>query len=261
MRLLKDAVFSLQAVTDLPLQIDTSSTEAMEAALRIYNGKAMINSVNGKAESMESIFPLAKKYGGVVVALCLDENGIPKDAEGRVKIAKKILSEAERYGIDKKDLIFDPLAMTVSADREAAKETLKAVELIKKELGCNTSLGLSNVSFGLPGRELVNSTFFAMALERGLDAAIMNPFSEDMMSVYHSYRALSSLDDGFVDYTAYAEKLESRKAENSPTKATKEQSFSSELARSIIKGLKEQAASATEALLLTHAPMHSKKVV
>ena len=171
--MLTNTVCELQAVTDLPLQIDTSDIHAMEAALRRYNGKAMINSVNGKMESMEAIFPLVKKYGGLVVALTLDENGIPKTAEGRFAIAEKIIKTAAAYGIEKKDLIFDTLAMTISADTSAAMATLTALGRIKHELGCHTSLGVSNISFGLPNRDAVNCTFFALALENGLSAAIL----------------------------------------------------------------------------------------
>ena len=160
-------VCELQAIINLPLQIDTSNVLAMEKALRIYNGKAMVNSVNGKEESMSAVFPLVKKYGGLVVCLTLDENGIPEKAEDRFQIAQKILQKAKEYGIDKKDLIFDPLALTVSADKSAAKETLKAVRLITEELGANTSLGVSNVSFGLPQRDIINGAFFTMALNEG----------------------------------------------------------------------------------------------
>ena len=198
------SVCELQAIINLPLQIDTADPCAMEAALRRYNGKAMINSVNGKAESMRAIFPLVKKYGGVVVALTLDEDGIPSTAEGRVAIAKKILQTAGEYGIDKKDLIFDPLAMTVSADPRAAIETLLAVRRIREELGCHTSLGVSNVSFGLPNRDAVNSTFFAEALENGLSAAIMNPYSVDMLKVWHTHRVLHGQDENCADYIAFA---------------------------------------------------------
>ena len=207
--MLKNAVCELQAVVNTPLQIDTSNPVAMETALRRYNGKAMINSVNGKKESMESVFPLAKKYGGVVVALTLDENGIPDTADGRVEIAKRILDCAEKYGIAKKDIVFDPLALTISADSNAAKETLGAVEIIKTELGCHTSLGVSNVSFGLPSREIINSTFFAMALSKGLSAAIMNPYSLEMMKVCYAFRSLSGLDDNCADYIGFAQDLPS----------------------------------------------------
>ena len=194
----------LQAVVSLPLQLDSASPAALEVALRRYNGKAMINSVSGKKQSMDAIFPLVKKYGGVVVALTLDENGIPSDAEGRFEIAKRILATAETYGIDKKDIVFDTLTMAASTDSTAPGVTLRAMERIGKELGCHTVLGVSNVSFGLPARPMITSTFFAMALERGLSAAIMNPFSEDMMRTYYSYRALIGADAGFEDYIAFA---------------------------------------------------------
>ncbi len=203
-KMLTDVVTELQAVTDLPLQLDTTDAAAMEAALRIYNGKAMINSVNGKQEVMDSVFPLVAKYGGFLVALTLDDDGIPSTAEGRLEIAKKILREAEKYGIKKKDIIFDPLAMTISADTKAALATIKAVHDIRHELGVNTSLGVSNVSFGLPSRNIVTSTFFAVTLANGLSAAIMNPFAQEMMSVYYSYKALNDMDPNCMDYIEYA---------------------------------------------------------
>ena len=173
--------------------------------MRIYNGKPLVNSVNGKQESMDSVFPLAKKYGGLIVALTLDESGIPSTASGRFEIAKRILAEAEKYGIEKKDIVFDPLAMTISADNNAARETLRAVGMIRNELGCHTSLGVSNVSFGLPNRDLINSNFFALALGRGLSAAIMNPYSEDMMRAYYSYLTLHGFDpmcEGYISFMA-----------------------------------------------------------
>ncbi len=205
--LLCEAVCELQAVTDLPLQIDTSDPVAMERALRRYNGKPLVNSVSGKAESLEAVLPLVKKYGGVVVALTLDESGIPDTAEGRVQIARRILKAAEAYGIDKKDMVFDTLAMTVSAAPQAANVTLEALARIRHELGCHTSLGVSNVSFGLPARDAVNGTFFAMALTNGLSAAIMNPFSVDMMKTYHAYLALRGLDENCAAYIVYAATL------------------------------------------------------
>lgn len=190
----------LQAVIDAPLSIDTSSADALEASLRVYNGKPLINSVSGKAESMSRIFPLAKKYGGVIIALTLDEDGIPADAEGRIKIAKKILTEAEKYGIKKSDIVFDPLTLTVSTDKTAGKTTLDAVERIKRELGCHTSLGVSNVSFGLPERHIINAFFFAEALSRGLSAAILNPLSLPMMNAYRAHNALMGIDEGCLEY-------------------------------------------------------------
>lgn len=196
-KMLVSAVKELQAIIDLPLQIDTSNVFAMEKALRAYNGKAMVNSVNGKKESMEAVFPLVKKYGGLVVCLTLDEDGIPEKAEDRLEIAKKILEKAKEFGIDKKDLIFDPLALTISADKNAAKETLKAVKLIKENLGAHTSLGISNVSFGLPERDIINGNFFTLALFNGLSAGIINPYSNEIMQAYHAFRAISGLDDNF----------------------------------------------------------------
>lgn len=256
--MLKSAVCELQAIIDLPLQIDTSNAEAMETALRRYNGKAMINSVNGKTESMEAVFPLAKKYGGLVVALTLDESGIPETAEGRLEIAKKILCEAQKYGIDKKDIIFDPLALTVSADQSAAKETLHAVELITKELGCHTSLGVSNVSFGLPERDVINSTFFALAMGKGLSAAIMNPYSEQMMKAYFAFRALGGLDESCAEYISFAQSLPKTVVATENTTAVRSESemeYGSELQRTIVKGLREQAALVTSEMLKSEAPM------
>ena len=248
--LLSRAVSALQSVTDLPLEIDTSNTEAMERALRSYNGKAMINSVNGKRESMEKIFPLVKKYGGLAVALTLDEGGIPERAEDRLKIARKILAEAEKYGIDKKDIIFDPLAMAVSADKNAANETLRAVRLIREELGCHTSLGVSNVSFGLPERDIINSTFFTLALGAGLSGAIMNPYSEEMMRAYRAYLALAGLDanfEGYIEFTT--SRAEELKSEKLPC------DDNSTLQKAIIKGLSGEAAAKTREMLKTTAPL------
>ena len=265
--MLKTATCELQAIINLPLQIDTASATAMEAALRRYNGKAMINSVNGKESSMREIFPLVKKYGGVVVALTLDESGIPTTWEGRVEIAKKILATAAEYGIDKKDIIFDTLAMTISADSSAAKATLKALEYIRYELGCHTSLGVSNVSFGLPNREAVNSTFFACAMERGLSAAIMNPFSAGMMKTYYTYNALHDFDENCAKYIEYAttheENVTSQVANvtshvtsgNATGLSAGNGDYASALQKAIAKGLKDQAGLLTKELLASQAPL------
>ena len=248
-QMLRRVVCELQAITPLPLQIDTSDAFAMEAALRRYNGKAMINSVNGKPESMAAVFPLVKKYGGVVVALTLDESGIPDTAEGRFSIARRILAEAERYGISKKDIIFDPLALTVSADDNAAIQTLRAIELINNELGCLTSLGVSNVSFGLPSRETVTSVFFTMALTKGLSAAIMNPYSIEMQKAYYSFLALSGLDARCGEYISFVSELPTAVSSvQAPAVAQKEE-YSSKLQRAIIKGLREDAARLTSELI------------
>lgn len=246
-QMLTTSVCELQCVTDLPLQIDSSDPVAMESALRRYNGKAMINSVNGKEENMNAIFPLVKKYGGFVVALTLDEKGIPSTVEGRMKIARKILLTAALYGINKKDIIFDPLAMTVSADKMSAVTTLETVKKITEQLGCNTSLGVSNVSFGLPSRELVNAAFFTTAMENGLSAAIMNPYSARMMEAYYSFNVVKGLDDNCMDFINFASQQEVQptvKHENSLT-----------LKEAIEKGLKEKSSEITTAMLGENAPL------
>ena len=254
-KMLTSAVCELQAIIDLPLQIDTSNIAAMEAALRIYNGKPMINSVNGKAESIREVLPLAKKYGGAIVALTLDEGGIPATAEERVAIARKILSAADEYGIDKKDIIFDPLALTVSADKNAARETLRAVRMIREELGCHTSLGISNVSFGLPERDAVNSNFFALALANGLSAAIMNPHSAEMMKTYYACSALFGLDESCRNYLAFAESLPKAEAPTVPQSEKTPVEYRSELERAIVKGLSEEAARLTSELIKSASPL------
>ena len=246
--LLPDVVAEVQAVSDLPLQIDTSDPVAMERALRRYIGKPMINSVNGKADSMKSVFPLAKKYGGVVVALTLDEAGIPADADGRVKIAKRILDAAATYGIDKSQLIFDPLTMTVSADKNAALVTLEAVRRISQELGCKTSLGVSNVSFGLPHRELLNGEFLALAKENGLSAAILNPAAPKIEPNAYARAVLLAKDENCEAYIAYAASLEDAPA---PTLSVGDET----LADAICKGMKDAAIAKTKALLADTEPL------
>ncbi|MBQ7322738.1 MAG: homocysteine S-methyltransferase family protein [Clostridia bacterium] len=241
--MLCETVCELQAILDLPLQIDTASPAAMERALRRYNGKAMINSVNGKRESMDAIFPLVKKYGGMVVALTLDEQGIPSTAEGRLEIAARILRVAESYSVDRRDIIFDPLTMTVSTDPQAANVTLEAVRRIRGELGCLTSLGVSNVSFGLPARDTVNSIFFTLALQSGLGAAIMNPYSAEMMGAYHAYRALRGYDANCADYVSFAAALPAPTAVSASSAAIASAPAAAEgtLRHAVIKGLREQA--------------------
>jgi len=182
--MLAETMKELQTVSDAPLVIDTSKPEAMEKALRRYNGKAVINSVNGKDSSLSSILPLVKKYGGVIIGLALDAGGIPDTAEGRTAVAEKIISRAASFGIPRKDVIIDPLTLTVSVDRSAAEVTLASLKMIKEKLGVATVLGVSNISFGLPGRNRINKAFYAWALSCGLDAGIIDPFSEDMMEAY-----------------------------------------------------------------------------
>lgn len=246
-QMLTNSVCELQCVTDLPLQIDSSDPVAMESALRRYNGKAMINSVNGKEENLNAIFPLVKKYGGFVVALTLDEKGIPSTVDGRMKIARKILLTAALYGINKKDIIFDPLAMTVSADKMSAVTTLETVKKITEQLGCNTSLGVSNVSFGLPSRDLVNAAFFTTAMENGLSAAIMNPYSERMMEAYYSFNVVKGLDENCMDFINFASRQE--------VQPTAKQESSLTLKEAIEKGLKEKASKITTAMLGNSAPL------
>lgn len=246
-QMLTNSVCELQCVTDLPLQIDSSDPIAMESALRRYNGKAMINSVNGKEENLNAIFPLVKKYGGFVVALTLDEKGIPSTVDGRMKIARKILLTAALYGINKKDIIFDPLAMTVSADKMSAITTLETVKKITEQLGCNTSLGVSNVSFGLPSRDLVNAAFFTTAMENGLSAAIMNPYSERMMEAYYSFNVVKGLDENCMDFINFASQQE--------VQPTAKQENSLTLKEAIEKGLKEKASEITTAMLGNSAPL------
>ena len=253
--MLKNTVCELQAIIDLPLQIDSSNIAAMEEALRRYNGKAMINSVNGKRESMEAVFPLVKKYGGLVVALILDESGIPDTAQGRVKIAENILKVANEYGIDKKDIIFDTLAMTISADNKAAVATLSSLKTIKNELGCHTSLGVSNISFGLPNRDAVNGTFFALALQNGLSAAIMNPYSVDMMKTYYAYRALKGLDENCAEYIGSAESFAVTVTSVAAAAPKTTEEYSSELQHAVIKGFKDKAGELTKNLLSSVDPL------
>lgn len=252
--MLEKCVSEIQAVTDLPLQIDTSDPEAMARAMRIYNGVPLVNSVNGKRESMDAVFPLVKKYGGVVICLTLDENGIPATWEGRVKIAEKIIKYADSYGILRGQLIFDTLAMAVSADNNAANAALGALDCIRHDLGCNTSLGVSNISFGLPQRDFINSTFFAMALARGLSAAIYNPNSQEMLKTYNSFLALSGLDENCADYIEYASSVSA--GEITVTAAQKAGAqVAGDLKYFILKGLKAEAAASAKELLDSLKPL------
>lgn len=244
------AVKGLQSVCSLPLQIDSSNPKTMEAALRCYNGKAMINSVNGKSESMDAVFPLAAKYGGMVVCLTLDEDGIPSTAAGRLSIARKIKDRAAEYGIKARDLIFDPLALAVSAQPEAALVTLDSIRLIRSELGCCCSLGVSNVSYGLPERELINTAFFSMALYSGLSAAIMNPCSAGMMNTYRAFMAISGLDSGCEGYISFAQGLSAGKNAPAP-----QNDAALSLTEAIVHGLKDKARELTLALLKDEKPL------
>jgi 5-methyltetrahydrofolate--homocysteine methyltransferase len=188
-----EAILEIQGVSDLPLQIDSADPEVIGAALRVYNGKAMINSVNGKRESMDAVFPLAAKYGGVVVALTLDENGIPDTAEGRISIAKRIVETASEYGLLPKDIVIDALTLSVGANPNEAKTTLETVRALTA-MGLKTILGVSNVSFGMPNRDRLNAAFYTMALNSGLSSAIINPCSENMLGAYNSYCTLVGIE-------------------------------------------------------------------
>ena len=246
--MMERVVTRLQGVTALPLQIDTSDTAAMERGMRLYNGKPMINSVSGKRESMEAVFPLVKKYGGVVVGLTLDENGIPDSAEGRVQIAKKIYDTAVQYGIGKEDIVIDGLAMTISSDSRSALVTLETLRRVRDELGGHTILGVSNISFGLPQREIINANFFTMALQNGLSCAIINPNADVMMRAYRAFLALTDQDAQCAGYiAAYG---------NQPTVAPQAAADSAiPLGESIERGLQERAAQAAKAALQTVPPL------
>ena len=197
---LDSTIQAVQSVTDLPLQIDTSSPKALERALRHYNGKALVNSVNGKEESMSAVFPLVAKYGGAVVALTLDEAGIPPTADGRIAIAKKILARGAEYGLKPSDFVIDVLCLAVSADAQSANVILESLRKARSELGCRTCLGVSNISFGLPARPLLNATFYTMALANGLSAGIVNPLAADMMTAYRAFRVLAAKESTCAEW-------------------------------------------------------------
>lgn len=249
--MMKETVQALQSVVNLPLQIDTVDAAAMEAALRIYNGKAMVNSVSGKQESMDKVFPLIRKYGGVVIGLTLDEAGIPGDAEGRVRIAERIISEAAKYGIKKKDIVIDALAMTISSEPDGAKVTLETLRRLRDDLNVNTVLGVSNISFGLPARPVVNAAFYTMAMMNGLSAGIINPSSEDMMKAWYAYHALMGLDANCESYIDHYSNVQS--ANVAPSENGRKTAVS--LRESIEKGLKEDAALITAELSETQEPL------
>lgn len=248
--MMESVVKELQAVIDLPLQIDTSNPQAMERALRIYNGKALINSVNGKKEVMEQIFPLVAKYGGVVVGLCLDEGGIPETAQGRIAVGRKIIDTAASYGIGPEDIILDGLCMTVSSDNKGALTTLETLRRIRDELGGKSVLGVSNISFGLPQREIINSTFFTMAMECGLNGAIINPNSEAMMRAYYSFNALMDRDPQCSRYIGIYGGLTGSLGQTvSGKNEGRKEAEGESLGVLIEKGLKEAAAEAVARML------------
>lgn len=245
---IRDSVKSLQGILDTPLQIDSTNVDAVEAGLRYYNGKAIVNSVNGDDEILDKLLPIVKKYGAAVVGLTLDKEGIPALAEERFKIAEKIFNRAISYGIKKEDIFIDTLVMPVSADGQSAKETLKALRLIREKLGLKTVLGVSNISFGLPSREVINKTFLSLALEEGLNLPIMNPNSEAMMEVIDSFKLLYNYDKkGSKFIEKYGDKIKKE--------VVAENKNNSGLSELIIKGLKKEAQTVTKELLKENEPI------
>ena len=242
------AVKEIQSVTDAPLQIDSTIPEVLEAALRIYNGKPIVNSVNGEESSLETVLPLVKKYGAAVVGLTLDKNGIPPKAEQRFAIAEKILKRAMYYGIPKEDVFIDCLTLTASAEQEAVMETLRALGRVKKELGLKTVLGVSNISFGLPNRPLINQNFLTMALTYGLDLPIINPNVDAMTGAVRAYKLLANIDKNSFDFIAAYNFAAVQKTENKD-----ENNISLEYA--VENGLKDESAKATAELVKTADPM------
>lgn len=276
------SIKAIQKTFNTPLQIDSSEAEVLEKSLRYYNGKALINSVNGKQESMDKIFPLVKKYGGSVVALCLDENGISQTAEGRVEVAEKIIKEAKKYGIKTKDIFIDTLTLTISSEQKTAMETIRAIEILKEkydEEGLQFVLGVSNISFGLPRRDIINSRFFLLALNAGLSACIINPGAQVMMETYNAFRTLKCFDTNCLEYIEtytgtldphsqkYKDEIiqnaietksfEAKKISHEITNSNSERKVSEnpleqELIQIIEKGFTDKAAEKTETLLKTH---------
>lgn len=249
-------VKELQSIVSVPLQIDSTKPEVIEAALRVYNGKAIVNSVNGEDKVLDTILPIVKKYGAAVIGLALDENGIPTDYKGRVEIAKKILNKALSYGIPKEDVIIDCLVLTVSAEQKAAGETLKALNIVKNELGLRTVLGVSNISFGLPNRELVNKTFLTMALTNGLDLPIMNPNVPSMVWAVRTYKVLADIDKNSMEFISHADEY-TEVVGNSKTKegavpadnGDANDGKNSKLLKAMEQGLKNEGAELTRAYL------------
>ncbi len=245
---MKQTIREIQSVVNLPLQIDSARRDVIEAAVRIYNGKPLINSVNGTEDVMDSIFPIVKKYGACVIGLTLDENGIPSKAEDRLKIAEKIVQRAQEYRIDRADIIIDCLVLTASAQQSEVKETIRAVQLVKNTLGVKTTLGVSNVSFGLPQREILNRTFLAAALTAGLDAPILNPLSNDMTSTINAFNVLWNTDKNSKKYINIYSSFEGKAT-------SKEVNTNKDLNKIIIDGLKEEATALTNELLKSMSEM------
>ncbi|MBY6950574.1 homocysteine S-methyltransferase family protein [Clostridium botulinum] len=240
---MKKVIKEIQSIIDTPLQIDSNNPKVIEKALRVYNGKAIVNSVNGEKEVLDSILPLIKKYGAAVVGLTLDDKGIPKKAEERLKVAEKIVNKALEYGIRREDIFIDCLVLTASAQQEDVRETLKAVALVKEKLKVKTILGVSNISFGLPNRELINKTFLAMSLQSGLDLPILNPNNKEMINIINAFKVLNNEDIGATNY------IDMYGNETSNSKEVKIQRDNLTLKEIVIKGIKEEAYSKTKELL------------
>ena len=256
--MLDATIQAVQGVTNLPLQIDTSDPKALERALRHYNGKALVNSVNGKEESMSAVFPLVAKYGGAVVALTLDESGIPPTAEGRLAIARKILARGAEFGLKPSDFVIDVLCLAVSADATSANVIMESMRRVRAELGCRTCLGVSNISFGLPARPLLNSAFYTMALSNGLSAGIINPLSSEMMTAYRAYRAVTARDATCAEWISLFKDWTPTLGQqaSSPSSATDKggtrpvaSAAESPLSVAVRHGLKADAAAAAKAAL------------
>lgn len=254
---LERLVQDLQAVTDLPLQLDSSQPEALSRALRVYNGKPIVNSVNGEQKTLDEILPLCKKYGAAVVGLTLDEHGIPNSAEGRFAIAQKIVAAATAAGIPKEDIYIDCLTLTASAQQEGAQQTLEALTRCKRELGVRTVLGVSNISFGLPCRGYLNTTFLTMAMAAGLDLAIMNPNTPEMMAAVRAYRVLTAQDAQSADYVAaYADvQIQTQQVSKNAVQTQTVAAADDALFEAVRRGLKSEAHAAAEAALATKDPL------
>ena len=254
---LKNSLINIQGIVDLPIQIDSSDHKALEAAARIYNGKPLLNSVNGKAESLEKILPVAKKYGACVLGLTLDEKGIPETAEERFSIAERIVNAAQKIGIPRRNILIDCLTLTASAQQKLVPETLKAIKLVKKNLGVCTVLGLSNVSFGLPRRPLINRTMLIAAIMNGLDAAIINPGDADLKETLYAWNLLSGDENDINEYISYCEKNPAVSVASPQVVSSISESTNNTegLISAIKKGLKEEAANMTRSLMNEKKPL------
>ena len=246
-RAMKRVIKGIQEVVDVPLQLDSSNVKALEAGLRYYNGRTIVNSVNGKEKSLETILPIVKKYGACLVGLTLDENGIPSTAEGRFNIAKKIVERAEQYGIKRQDIFIDCLSLTVSAQQDEAMETIKAIKMVKENLGCKTILGVSNISFGIPNRQALNNTYLNLALGAGLDLAIINTEDRTIVESIDAYKVISNMDKGCLDY------IKKFKFVSNDNKIKERKNYDNLTLEDVIeRGLKEEAKDLTLKILESH---------